>query len=182
MRTAAKRVGSACGAAVAAVLATAVPAGAAQGSATALDTLNCTSSSTTTYSPPITTTPAASTRTINQTYGPCVGTGAAAPITGGTHSSTNTTTRSCLQLLSTATVSWTIHWNTGQSSTVTAQRVSNLAGAVFTNTFTGTVTGGFLQGRSFVETMTAPSLQITACTLGQGSVAGIGAAHTFTLL
>ncbi|MET9716854.1 hypothetical protein ABZZ46_15745 [Streptomyces rochei] len=154
----------------------------ASASPQALDTLNCTSSSSTTYDPPITLVPQTSKRTINQAYGPCVGTGAAADVTGGTHTSSNITLRSCLQLLSTATVSWTIKWNNGESSTVTAQRVSNLAGAVFTNTFTGTVTSGFLEGHTFVETMTAPSTQITACTLGLGSVSSLGAEHTFTLL
>ncbi|MEU3288635.1 hypothetical protein [Streptomyces longwoodensis] len=157
----------------------AAPAGAA---APEVDTLTCTSTSTTTYDPPITTTPATSTRTIHQTYGPCVGTGAAASVTGGTHTSSNITQRSCLQLLSTATVSWTIDWSNGQSSTVTAQRVSNLVGAVFTNDFTGTVTSGYLAGHGFVETMTAPSLQITDCTLLGGSVSSLGAVHTFTLL
>jgi hypothetical protein len=160
-------------AAAVSALALALPAAPASAAASALDTLTCTSTSTTTA--------ATSTRTIDQTYGPCVGTGAAASITGGTHTSSNTTQRSCLQLLSTATVSWTINWSNGQSSTVTAQRVSNLAGAVFTNTFTGTVTSGYLAGRSFIETMTAPSLQITACTLLGSSVSSLGAAHTFTL-
>ncbi|MFI6090575.1 hypothetical protein [Streptomyces sp. NPDC051218] len=176
--------------AAAAVLAPIAPATAADAhasasssaSAQALDTLTCTGTSTTTYDPPITSATASSTRTIDQTYGPCVGTGGAAAITGGTHNSSNTTSRSCLQLLSTATVSWTIHWSNGQSSTVTAQRVSNLAAAVFTNTFTGSVTSGYLQGHNFVETMTAPSLQITACTLRLGSVSSLGAIHTFTLL
>ncbi|MFJ8194224.1 hypothetical protein ACIQ8D_31380 [Streptomyces sp. NPDC096094] len=147
-----------------------------------LVTLNCTGSSSTTYEPPITLTPDTSKRTINQTYAPCVGTGEAAEVTGGTHTSSNITLRSCLQLLSAATVSWTIKWSNGESSTVTAGRVSNLAGAVFTNTFTGTVTNGFLKGHTFVETMTAPSTQITACTLGLGSVSSLGAEHTFTLL
>ncbi|WP_299540749.1 hypothetical protein [uncultured Streptomyces sp.] len=163
-------------------LALALPVAPASAAESALDTLTCTSTSTTTYDPPITTTAATSTRAIDQTYGPCVGTGTAASITGGTHMSSNTTQRSCLQLLSTATVSWTINWSNGQSSTVTAQRVSNLAGAVFTNTFTGAVTSGYLAGRSFVETMTAPSLQITNCTLLGGSVSSLGALHTFTLL
>lgn len=158
------------------------PAAAADAAPQLLDTLTCTSTSTTTYSPAITTTPSTTTRTIHQTYGPCVGTGSAAGITGGTHDDSNTTSRSCLQLLSTATVTWTIHWNTGQQSTVTANRVSNLAGAVFTNTFTGTVTAGPLQGHAFVETMTAPSTQITACTLGQGSVSSLGAVHTLNIL
>ncbi|RSS38370.1 hypothetical protein [Streptomyces sp. WAC08241] len=170
---------AAVGLALLSALAPATPAGAAPQD---LDTLTCTGTSTTTYNPPITAVPATTTRTIHQTYGPCAGTGAAAAVTGGTHDSSNTTSRSCLQLLSTATVSWVIHWSNGQSSTVTAQRVSNLAGAVFTNTFTGTVTSGFLKDRGFVETMTSPSLQITACTLGLGSVSGLGAAHTFTLL
>ncbi|MCZ9355100.1 hypothetical protein NGM36_36010 [Streptomyces mutabilis] len=166
----------------ASALAFTLPAAPAGAAVPALDTLTCTSTSTTTYDPPITTTAATSTRTIDQTYGPCLGTGSAASITGGTHTSSNTTQRSCLQLLSTATVSWTINWSNGQSSTVTAQRVSNLAGAVFTNEFTGTVTSGYLTGRSFVETMTAPSLQITNCTLLGGSVSSLGAVHTFTLL
>ncbi|MET9499639.1 hypothetical protein [Streptomyces sp. NPDC006552] len=163
-------------------LAVALPAAPAGAAPATLTTLTCTGTSTTTYDPPITTTAATSTRTIDQTYGPCVGTGAAASITGGTHTSANTTQRSCLQLLSTATVSWTINWSNGQSSTVTAQRVSNLAGAVFTNDFTGSVTSGYLAGHDFIETMTAPSLQITTCTLLGGSVSSIGALHTFTLL
>ncbi|GIG70537.1 hypothetical protein [Phytomonospora endophytica] len=147
-----------------------------------LDTLTCASSSTTTYDPPIGLTPVTTTRTIHQVYGPCVGTGVASAVTGGTHDSSNTTARSCLQLLSTATVSWTIHWSNGSQSTVTTQRVSNLAGAVFTNTFTGTVTSGLLTGHAVVETMTAPSTQILACTLGQGTVSSLGAVHTLTIV
>ncbi|WP_282202236.1 hypothetical protein [Kitasatospora fiedleri] len=147
-----------------------------------LSTLTCASTSTTTYDPPITLSPTTTTRTIHQVYGPCMGTGAAAAVTGGTHDDSNVTQRSCLQLLATAQVSWTIHWSNGQQSTVTTQRVSNLAGAVFTNTFTGTVTSGLLAGHAVVETMTSPSTQITACTLGAGSVSSLGAVHTLNIV
>ncbi|MGW0933065.1 hypothetical protein [Streptomyces sp. NPDC002644] len=44
------------------------------------------------------------------------------------------------------------------------------------------MTSGSLQGHSYVETMTAPALQITACTSASGSVSSLGAVHTFTLL
>ncbi|MFB8777989.1 hypothetical protein [Streptomyces broussonetiae] len=60
---------------------------------------------------------------------------------------------------------------------MTAQRVSNLAGAVFTNTFTSSVTSGSFQDHGFVETMTALSLQIAACALAGGSVCSLGAVH-----
>lgn len=147
-----------------------------------LDTLVCVSKSTTTYEPPITLEPAETTRTIDQSYGPCIGTGEGAGVRSGTHYSTNRTNRSCLQLLSSATVTWTIEWNTGHTSTVRANRVSNVAGAVFTNTFTGSIVSGQFAGRSMIETMTAPATDITLCTLGLGKLTGLNSLHTLTII
>ena len=160
-----------------AVLASATPS-----AADPLTTLTCTSTSVTTYDPPISITAAPTTRTITQGYGPCIGTGAGVSVTSGVHASSNLTHRSCLQLLSTGSVTWTITWNTGATSTVSTQRVSNLAGAVFTNTFTGTVTDGLFEGKSVVETMTSPSTEITLCTLGLGTVSTLNAVHTLTIV
>ncbi|NEB77605.1 hypothetical protein G3I40_20655 [Streptomyces sp. SID14478] len=149
----------------------------------ALDTLNCLAgTSKTTYNPPITQTASDTTRTIDQKYSACVGTGAAAGITSGTHKDSNVTNRSCLQLLSTGTVSWTIKWNNGKTSKVTAQRVSEVVGALFQNTFSGKITEGVLAGHNFIEVMTAPSLDITKCTLGQGTVSELNSVHTFVAL
>ncbi|GAB2662915.1 hypothetical protein [Nocardia goodfellowii] len=169
--------------AAASVLAAALVGITASPATAVVDSLTCAvGSSTTTYDPPITMTQATTTRTIDQVYGPlCVGTGSAAGITSGTHYSSNTTSRSCLQLLSTGNVSWTITWNTGQTSTVSTSRVSNVVGAVFSNVFTGTVTAGVLQGHTLIENMTAPSLPITLCTAGLGNVSQLNSVHTLEI-
>lgn len=64
----------------------------------------------------------------------------------------------------------TITWNTGQTSTLTLNRVTNVAGAVITVTQTGTVTGGLFSGDTVVMTATAPSTDVLNCTLGLGTV------------
>ncbi|MEB8338131.1 hypothetical protein [Streptomyces endophyticus] len=148
-----------------------------------LDTLHCpTGTSKTTYDPPISRTEVDTTRTIDQKYTGCVGTGAAAGVTSGTHKDSNVTRRSCLQLGSEGDVSWEIKWNNGKTSKVSAHRVSNLVGAVFTNTFTGKITDGLLAGHGFVETMTALSPEITECTLNGGTVSELNADHTLNVI
>ncbi|WP_330181442.1 hypothetical protein OHB26_34515 [Nocardia sp. NBC_01503] len=140
-------------------------------SAGALD-LTCTppSSETVTYNPPVTMTPQPTTATVSTVFGPCVSATNPA-VTAGSRSLTAPLTRSCLQLLdSGGPYLVTITWNTGQTSTLTLNRVTNVAGAVITVTQTGTVTGGLFSGDTVVMTATAPSTDVLNCTLGLGTV------------
>ncbi len=137
----------------------------------AIDTITCTGSAQTTFSPPITDQPSTVTFTSDFSYTPCIST--VPGVTSGSRNITANVTRSCASLLETETVSSTINWNNGQSSTAQSTRVASLAGAAYTVTHTGTVTSGLFQGRSFVHQMTAPSTDILLCTLGLGDVATI---------
>lgn len=141
-------------------------------SAGALD-LTCSppSSETVTYNPAVTMTPQATTATVSTVFGPCVSASNPA-VTSGSRSLSAPLTRSCLQLLdSGGPYAVTITWNTGQTSSLTLNRVTNVAGAVITVTQTGNVTGGLFAGDTVVMTATAPSADVLACTLGQGTVA-----------
>ncbi|NUO57759.1 MAG: hypothetical protein HOV78_13895 [Hamadaea sp.] len=136
--------------------------------------MTCTppSSNVSTYSPALTSTPQTVTSTITALWGPC--TSASQPaITSGYRSATVPFTGSCLELLQPATLTTTITWNTGQTSTVTTNYLGAIAGAVFTVTSTGTVTGGLFAGDSVVINLTGPSADIALCTAGLGTVSSI---------
>jgi hypothetical protein len=81
--------------------------------------------------------------------------------------------RSCLDLLDSETVTFTINWNTGQTSTITGNTSVTIVGAALIVTITGNVTEGLFAGDSVVQTVTGPSTDITLCTLGLGSVSSI---------
>lgn len=168
-----KRVIAAC------ILATGMGLGlaATPSQAQSLDTITCTGSTQSTFNPPLTNQLADTTFNSQTTYGTCIST--IAGITGGSRSVSAPINSSCLELLDSESLTMTIDWNNGQSSTVQANAIANIAAAVFTVTQTGTVTGGPFAGRSFVQQLTAPSLDITLCTLGLGNVSTIN--HTVVL-
>ncbi|HWO63678.1 MAG TPA: hypothetical protein VNO31_26960 [Umezawaea sp.] len=98
-------------------------------------------------------------------YGPCTSLSHPA-ITSGTRTAAFTITAGCLDLVGPGTITYTITWNTGQSSTITSNYASTVAGAVLTVVSTGTVTAGLFAGDSVVATFTGPATDITLCTLG----------------
>lgn len=152
--------------AVAASLVTAAPA-------TAVTVLTCTtpSSETITYDPELTAEPGLTTTTVSTSYGPCV-----APntnITSGSRAFAVTGVRSCLTLLATVPVVFTIVWDTGETSTLTGSATTSIVGLTLVSTHTGSVTSGKFAGATFVQQIVAPAAQIIACTLGAASVSAI---------
>ncbi|MFF4344199.1 hypothetical protein ACFY00_30265 [Kitasatospora sp. NPDC001540] len=139
-----------------------------------LDT-TCTppSSSTTTYSPPLTLTPQPSSSTLSYQFGPCVSLSQPA-VTSGTSTRTNpASSRSCLDLLGVSAGTLTITWNTGQTSTLSVNVTSTRAGAALVVTQTGTVTSGLFAGDTVVITQTGPAADVLLCTAGLGTVPSI---------
>ena len=135
--------------------------------------VTCTGSNTSTYSPPLTLTPQASTTSASTLYGPCVSLSQPA-ITSGSRSATiSHPSRSCLDLLNSQTVNFTITWNTGQTSTVSGNAVTTAVGAALVVTVTGNVTSGLFAGSSVVQVNTGPATDVTLCTLGLGTVSSI---------
>ncbi|RAY15734.1 hypothetical protein DPM19_08110 [Actinomadura craniellae] len=125
-----------------------------------------------TYSPPLTTT--AQNVSINAAtqYGPCVSLGEPG-VTSGSRSFQGTGSRSCLGLVQAGTETFTITWNTGQTSTVTVNKISNIVGATLVVTFTGTVTSGLFAGGTVLQTVTGLATDILQCTAGLGTVSSI---------
>lgn len=131
------------------------------------------SSQTTTFTPPLTSTAAPTTVSASTQYGPC--TSATVPgLTAGSRSGAfSYPSRSCLDLLDSAAVTYTITWNTGQQSTISGNTTVTQVGAVLIITVTGNVTAGLFAGDSVIQTSTAAATSITLCTLGLGSVSSI---------
>ncbi|NUT37577.1 MAG: hypothetical protein HOV79_31420 [Hamadaea sp.] len=148
----------------------AVPAPAAAG---VLD-VTCTppTSNLNTYTPPLTTTPQPVTDSTTALYGPCVSATHPA-ITSGTRTATFPTVSSCADLLGPGTITYTITWNTGQTTTITSNFTRVVAGAVYTVAATGVVTGGLFAGDTVVTNFTGPATDITLCTLGLGTVGSV---------
>ncbi|MFD1146233.1 hypothetical protein [Saccharothrix hoggarensis] len=132
-----------------------------------------TSSQTASFSPPLTLTPGPTTVTASTQYGPCTST-SVPELTSGSRSATITyPALSCLDLVTSAPLTFTITWNTGQTSTISGSTTVTTAGAALVVTITGNVTAGLFAGDSVVQTITGPSTAVTLCTLGMGTVPSI---------
>ncbi|MFF7454667.1 hypothetical protein [Kitasatospora sp. NPDC008115] len=138
------------------------------------------SSTTITYSPPLTLAPQTVNVNINNQYGPCVSPSHPA-VTSGSAVLNFNATRSCLDLLAPSSASWTITWNTGQTSTLTGNAVNTVVGAAIVTVFTGNVSSGLFAGDSVVLNFTAPAASILLCTAGLGTVPGYYGATTLTI-
>ena len=138
-------------------------------------------SSVATFTPPLTATAQPVATTLTVSYGPCVSPGAPAVTSGTVSQSGNPPGRSCLELLQPGPVSFTITWNTGQTSTVIGNRVSTIAGAVLETVVTGTVTAGLFTGDTVVQSSTGASVDVTLCTVGLGTVAALYAVVTLEI-
>ncbi|MFS0696053.1 hypothetical protein [Streptomyces nitrosporeus] len=132
--------------------------------------VTCVGSQTSTYSPPLTLTAQASTTTASTQYGPCVSLSRPDITAGSRSASVSYPSRTCLDLLDSQTVAFTITWNTGQTSAVSGNATTTVVGATLTVTITGNVTSGLFAGSSIVQVNEGPATDITLCTLGLGSV------------
>lgn len=124
------------------------------------------------YSPALTLAPQSVSVSTSALYGPCVSLSQPA-ITSGTRAATATTTSSCADLLGSGTFSYTINWNTGQTSTLSTNYTRVVAGAVYTVTATGVVTAGVFAGGTVAVNYTGLATDITLCTLGLGTISDI---------
>ncbi|WP_167161586.1 hypothetical protein [Streptomyces sp. MBT27] len=149
----------------------AAPAGAS--AAGPLD-LTCTppSSQNTRYSPALTISPQTVTTTRNQQFGPCASLSHPL-VTSGTSTLVTTGSRTCLDLLSSNSVTLPVTWNTGQTSTLSGNSVVNVVGAVNQTEVTGTVTSGLFAGDTFVMNVTGAATDILLCTAGLGTVSSL---------
>ena len=157
------------------VMATATPA-----TASALD-VTCGGSQTTSYTPALTQTPQSVTVSTSTQYGPCTSRSVPGLTSGSRSGNFNYPNFSCLNLLQSAPVTYTITWNTGQQSTITGSTAVNTVGAALVVTITGNVTTGLFAGDSVVQTITGPATDITKCTLGLGTVSSIYALVTLEI-
>ena len=140
-----------------------------------------TSSQTASFSPPLTLTPKPTTVTASTQYGPCTSTSVPGLTSGSRSATIPYPALSCLDLLNSAPLTFTITWNTGQTSTISGSTTVTTAGAALVVTITGNVTAGLFAGDSVVQTITGPSTAVTLCTLGLGTVSSIYAVVTLTI-
>lgn len=68
---------------------------------------------------------------------------------------------------------FTITWNPGQTSTVTANTTATLVGGLLVVTHTGTVTAGLFHGDTVVRTATGPATNILLCLAGLATVSAV---------
>ncbi|MFI0421015.1 hypothetical protein [Spongiactinospora sp. 9N601] len=133
-----------------------------------------------TYRPPLTATAQDVSIDATTHYGPCAAAGVPG-LTSGSRAFQGSGSRSCLSLLSSGTETFTITWNTGQTSTVSVAKLVTVAGATLVVTFTGTVTAGLFTGSRVLQTVTGPATDITLCTLGLGTVSSISSLVTLEI-
>jgi len=145
------------------VVATATPA-----TASALD-VTCVGSQTTSYNPALTQTPQSVTVSTSTQYGPCTSTTVPELTSGSRSANFPYPNLSCLNFLDSASVTYTITWNTGQQSTISGNTTVTTAGTTVV-TVTGNVTAGLFQGKSVVQILTAAAPNIIPCTLGLTSL------------
>jgi hypothetical protein len=128
------------------------------------------SADTATYNPPLSNTPRTTTITVDAFYGPCVSLSNPAVSSGEFHLRFTAPNRSCAELLGTAPVTFTITWNTGQTSTVVGTRTVTTAGGLLQTVLLATVTTGLFAGDTVVQTSTSAAAPVLLCTLGLGTV------------
>lgn len=137
--------------------------------------ITCTppSSASLTYNPPLTTSLQTVTISASWQYGPCVSTSHPSITSGTLQASGPVPNVNCLSLLGSRPATYTITWNTGQTSTLSGNIVVIHAGATLISTTTGTVTAGVFAGSTFVHTIVYPSHNILLCNLGLGTVSSL---------
>ncbi len=131
------------------------------------------SSQTDTYAPPLSMTPQDVTVGSTTQYGPCVSLSNPAITSGSRARTLLIPGRTCLDLLNSGSTTYTITWNTGQTSTVSSNFTSTTVGAALVVTDTGTVTSGLFAGSTVVQVLTGPATDVLLCTAGLGTVSSI---------
>jgi hypothetical protein len=147
---------------------------AAPANAAVLD-VQCTSPNSTntiTFNPPLTLVNQPTVVSRATSYQPC-----RAPrwpdLVYGKESKTITILDDCTMVLGTLNVNFTILWNTGQTTTVSAVRTAALSGGSIVVTFNGTVTAGLFLGSNVNQVFVGSGANLIACLAGQGSVKSI---------
>ncbi|WP_424233962.1 hypothetical protein [Actinophytocola sp.] len=139
-------------------------------------------SSAITFTPPLTTSPQTATVRSTNVFGPCVSTTVPAVTSGYTSVNVTVPNRSCLTLAGSGTSTSTITWNTGQTSELTLNFLTEIVGGVYTSTVTGAVTGGLFAGDSVVSNQTGAATDIALCLAGLGTVSSIYTVGTMTFV
>jgi hypothetical protein len=155
-------------------LALAVVAGATAPGANALTQVTCNGVNALTYSPAVTNTPQTVTLTAQTTFGTCVSLTHPSIVSGTVPANAVTTTSSCNQLLGTASPTFTITWNTGQTSTLTGTTYTDKVDGQPVVILLGSVSGGLFAGATITE-QTVLTGDLTGC-LGPGLSATSGPA------
>lgn len=132
----------------------------------------CTASSTTTYTPPVTSTPHNTVTHGETDFTNCTG---SPGIQSGEMSFTASKVRSCTNLFETGAGTSTITWNpTGETSTYSWNATTNTVGGQVTYTATGHVTSGTFQGETVILTIVSPDLTAQCLTAGISKRMGVG--------
>lgn len=137
----------------------------------------CVATSTVSFSPGLTFTPTTQTIGFDVQYSGCVTLGRP-DIVSGTRQGSYVGTRSCLSVLPpSASGTFVVTWNTGETSTVTGTSSGQDVAGQSVLTLSGTVTAGLFVGSSFTEVITQASLDLTGCLIPPGitSQSGVGA-------
>lgn len=122
------------------------------------------------FNPALTATPHTTTVTVATQYGPCISASTPTLTSGTAGFQANAPGWNCQQLLQAFPSTFTITWNTGQTSTISGNATATIVGGALVYTLTGTVTSGLFTGDTVLQTSTAPATNILLCTLGLGSV------------
>lgn len=159
-----------------------VPAPAAQAAAGDMTCLPGTTSQTVTFDPALTMTPQDGVHIhVNRIFAGCTSISHPDIVSGTSVSDLIGNNRSCLSLLTAASNTFTIVWNTGATSTIAENYTVTIAGAVIVYEFTGVVTAGVFAGDTVLRTLTGPSIDVTNCTLGLGTVSSYYLLGSLTL-
>lgn len=137
--------------------------------------VTCTSPNSTnviTFSPPLTLVNQPTVVSRATKYEPC-----RAPrwpnLVAGKESKTITMLDDCTMVLGTLNVNFTITWNTGQTTTVSAVRTASLSGSNLVVTFNGTVTAGLFLGSNVHQVFVGSGVDLINCLNGRGAVRSI---------
>ncbi|GHJ49206.1 hypothetical protein Cs7R123_65480 [Catellatospora sp. TT07R-123] len=94
-------------------------------------------------------------------------------LNSGFETKTITMNDDCTMVLLTLNVNFTITWNTGATSTISAVRTATISGGQLIVTFNGTVTAGLFAGSSAKQVFTANATDLINCLNGVGKLPSI---------
>lgn len=137
-----------------------------------------------TYSPPLSNTPQTVAFYLSRSYQSCMSLSNPA-ITSGTSASSGFLEASCGVLLSDGPFSFTVTWNTGQTSQFEGTFASTHVAGILTGATTGaTVTAGVFAGSSLSHVNTFPlsDADLLQCELGQSTISGFSGPLTLAII